>query len=92
MAVTPGSCLAALVGPDDTRAVNSRHHQAVRALGEGLVVTATSPDGVIEAAEVPAARFCVGVQWHPENFHNTGEFDGLFEGFVRACQTRRAGG
>ena len=88
VAVTPGSCLAALVGPDDNRAVNSRHHQAVRALGEGLVVTATSPDGVIEAAEVPAARFCVGVQWHPENFHSTGEFDGLFEGFVRACRTR----
>ena len=91
VAVAPGSCLAALIGPDDTRAVNSRHHQAVRALGEGLVVTATSPDGVIEAAEVPAARFCVGVQWHPENFHSTGEFAALFEGFVRACQTRGVG-
>jgi gamma-glutamyl-gamma-aminobutyrate hydrolase PuuD len=31
---------------------------------------------------VPAARFCVGVQWHPENFHATGEFDRLFDGFV----------
>jgi putative glutamine amidotransferase len=91
VAVTPGSCLAALVGPDETRAVNSRHHQAVRALGQGLVVTATSPDGVIEAAEVPTARFCVGVQWHPENFHLTGEFDRLFEGFVGACRTRRTG-
>jgi len=91
VAVTPGSSLAALVGPDDTRAVNSRHHQAVRALGEGLVVTATSPDGVIEAAELPAARFCVGVQWHPENFHSTGEFDRLFEGFVDACRIRRLG-
>jgi gamma-glutamyl-gamma-aminobutyrate hydrolase PuuD len=89
VSVRPGSCLAALVGPDDTRAVNSRHHQAVRALGHGLVVTATSPDGVIEAAEVPAARFCVGVQWHPENFHATGEFDRLFDGFVDACRTRR---
>ena len=91
VAVAPGSCLAALVGPDDTRAVNSRHHQAVRALGEGLVVTATSPDGVIEAAEVPAARFCVGVQWHPENFHATGEFDRLFDGFVEACRGLRRG-
>jgi putative glutamine amidotransferase len=88
VAVAPGSCLAALVGPDDTRAVNSRHHQAVRALGEGLVVTATSPDGVVEAAELPSARFCVGVQWHPENFHGTGEFSGLFEGFVAACRSR----
>ena len=89
VAVAPGSCLAALVGPDDTRAVNSRHHQAVRALGEGLVVTATSPDGVVEAAELPSARFCVGVQWHPENFHATGEFDRLFEGFVAACRKAR---
>ena len=89
--VAPGSCLAALVGPDGVRAVNSRHHQAVRAPGRGLVVTAVAPDGIIEAAEVPAARFCVGVQWHPENFHATGEFDRLFEGFVAACRIRRAG-
>ena len=88
VAVRPGSCLAALVGPDETRAVNSRHHQAIRALGEGLVATGTSPDGVIEAAEVPTARFCVGVQWHPENFHATGEFDQLFDGFVAACHRR----
>jgi putative glutamine amidotransferase len=87
VAVAPGSCLAALVGPDDTRAVNSRHHQAIRALGEGLVATGTSPDGLIEAAEAPAARFCVGVQWHPENF-KTGEFDRLFAGFVEACRGR----
>jgi putative glutamine amidotransferase len=86
--VTPGSCLAALVGPDETRAVNSRHHQSIRALGQGVVVTAVSPDGVIEGAEVPTARFCVGVQWHPENFHATGEFSGLFEGFVAACRSR----
>jgi putative glutamine amidotransferase len=86
VAVAPGSCLAALVGPGETRAVNSRHHQSIRALGQGLVVTATSPDGIIEAAEVPAARFCLGVQWHPEDFHLTGEFDGLFDGFVSACR------
>ena len=89
--VTPGSCLAALVGPDAVRAVNSRHHQAVRALGRGLVVTGVAPDGVIEAAEVPGARFCVGVQWHPENFHRTGEFDRLFNGFVEACRIRDRG-
>jgi len=89
--VAPGSHLAGLVGPDGVRAVNSRHHQAVRAPGRGLVVTAVAPDGIVEAAEVPAARFCVGVQWHPENFHQTGEFDRLFEGFVEACRIRGAG-
>ena len=92
IAVTPGSRLASLVGPDGTRAVNSRHHQSARAIGQGLVVTATSPDGIIEGAELPAARFCVGVQWHPENFHVTGEFDKLFEGFVNACRIRRERG
>jgi putative glutamine amidotransferase len=64
--------------------VNSRHHQAVKQLGEGLQVSATAPDGVIEAIEAPAARFCLGVQWHPENFWRTGEFRPLFEGFLEA--------
>jgi putative glutamine amidotransferase len=29
-------------------------------------VSARAPDGVIEAIEVPARRFALGVQWHPE--------------------------
>jgi putative glutamine amidotransferase len=65
--------------------VNSRHHQAVKHVGEGLEVVATAPDGVIEAVERPGA-FCLGVQWHPENFWRTGEFRPLFEGFVDACR------
>jgi gamma-glutamyl-gamma-aminobutyrate hydrolase PuuD len=36
--------------------------------------------------ERPAARFCVAVQWHPENFWRTGEFRPLFEGFVSAAR------
>jgi putative glutamine amidotransferase len=64
--------------------VNSRHHQAIKAAGEGLVAVATAPDGIIEAVEDTAHRFCLGVQWHPENFYRTGEFRVLFEGFVRA--------
>jgi len=66
--------------------VNSRHHQAIKQLAAGLVVTATAPDGVIEAVEDPSRVFCMGVQWHPENFYRTGEFSPLFEGFIRACQ------
>jgi putative glutamine amidotransferase len=66
--------------------VNSRHHQAPKDLGEGLVATATAPDGVIEAVEDPSRRFCLGVQWHPENFWRTGEFRTLFEAFVQACR------
>ncbi|HEX5108902.1 MAG TPA: gamma-glutamyl-gamma-aminobutyrate hydrolase family protein [Vicinamibacterales bacterium] len=87
--VTAGTCLERLLRErledGDTCAVNSRHHQAVKKVGEGLVVTATAPDGVIEAIEDPDRRFCVGVQWHPENFYRTGEFSALFEAFVKAC-------
>ena len=68
----------------DTCQVNSRHHQAVKTVASGFVVDATAPDGVIEAIEDPAARFCLGVQWHPENFFRTGEFRPLFEGFLTA--------
>jgi putative glutamine amidotransferase len=68
----------------DSCEVNSRHHQAVKDVGRGFKVSATAPDGVIEAIEDPAARFCLGVQWHPENFWRTGEFRPLFEAFVEA--------
>ena len=73
---------------DDTCEVNSRHHQAVKDVARGFRVSATAPDGVIEAIEDPAASFCLGVQWHPENFFRTGEFRSLFEGFVEAAQKK----
>lgn len=88
--VEPGSALASALGPRvmaiETCAVNSRHHQAVDAVAPGFVVSATAPDGIVEAIERPDRRFCVGVEWHPENFWATGEFAPLFEAFVRACQ------
>jgi putative glutamine amidotransferase len=71
---------------DEALEVNSRHHQAVKAAAPGFVVSATAPDGVVEAIEDPAAPFCLGVQWHPENFFRTGEFRALFEGFLEAAQ------
>ena len=74
------------VEDSDVVPVNSRHHQAVKQVGKGLVVSGTAPDGVIEAVEDPGRRFCLGVQWHPENFFRTGEFRALFEGFLEASQ------
>jgi putative glutamine amidotransferase len=70
--------------------VNSRHHQAVKETASGFVVSATAEDGVIEAIEQPNAAFCLGVQWHPENFWQTGDFRALFEALVRAAERRRA--
>jgi putative glutamine amidotransferase len=69
--------------------VNSRHHQAIRQVAPGFVASATAPDGVIEAIEDPNAGFCVGVQWHPENFFRTGEFRPLFEGFLEASARKK---
>jgi putative glutamine amidotransferase len=73
---------------DDGLEVNSRHHQAVKGVAKGLKVTATAPDGVIEAIEDPESAFCLGVQWHPENFFRTGEFRALFEGFLEAADKK----
>ncbi|HEY3162545.1 MAG TPA: gamma-glutamyl-gamma-aminobutyrate hydrolase family protein [Vicinamibacterales bacterium] len=87
--LTPGSLLERTLRERledaDSCAVNSRHHQAPKDLGEGLVASATAPDGVVEAIEDPNHRFVLGVQWHPENFWRTGEFRTLFEAFVQAC-------
>jgi putative glutamine amidotransferase len=47
--------------------VNSRHHQAVAAVGARLRVSSKSPDGIIEALERPDLRFAIAVQWHPED-------------------------
>jgi putative glutamine amidotransferase len=48
--------------------VNSRHHQAVKALGRDLVVSARDPeDGTIEGLERRDRTFVVAVQWHPED-------------------------
>ena len=58
----------------DACEVNSRHHQAVNRVAPGFQVSATAPDGIVEGIEDPSAGFCIGVQWHPENFWRTGEF------------------
>jgi putative glutamine amidotransferase len=75
--------------PPDPIMVNSRHHQAIRDVAPGFVVSATAPDGIVEAIEKPGAAFCVAVQWHPENFWTTGRFSGLFSGLVQAAASRR---
>lgn len=88
--VTKTSQLAAIMRDQmeegDTVQVNSRHHQAVKQVGTGWEVSATAPDGVVEAFERTDRPFCLGVQWHPENFWRTGEFRALFESFIEASR------
>lgn len=84
--------LGAAIDASHTCRVNSRHHQSVGRIGRSLIACATASDGVVEAIESPAARFCVGVQWHPENFWRTGEFRPLFDAFVAAAAERAGAG
>ena len=68
----------------DKFAVNSFHHQAVKAVGNGYRVTALSADGIIEGIQASAKRFIIGVQWHPEDLaFKHPEFLRLFSAFVR---------
>lgn len=51
--------------------VNTFHHQSVKELGRGMKVSATAPDGIIEAIESGDGRI-IGVQWHPELLQKEG--------------------
>lgn len=68
IATAPGTKVAALVGPDTE--AQCYHHQAIDRLGDGLMVSASDTDGVIEAVEMDPSQYpdhwVVAVQWHPE--------------------------
>ena len=91
----PGSRLASALGRTTTR-VNSLHHQAIRDLPRGFLVSARAPDGLVEGIEASGDHFQVGVQCHPEEIWNSTapEFARLFSAFVDAarqhCMSRDA--
>jgi len=81
----PGTIVHRLLGARPV--VQCSHHQAVEELGDALLVSARSDDGVIEAVEVLGRTFAVGVQWHPEEQGDVR----LFAGLVQAARDFRAG-
>jgi putative glutamine amidotransferase len=87
--VVPGTRLAALAGARQI-SVNSRHHQAIDRLAAGLVASASAPDGTVEGVETPGERWCMAVQWHPENLADDPASRRLFEVFARAVRERPA--
>jgi putative glutamine amidotransferase len=86
--VSANTRLAQIVG-EGRQGVNSRHHQAIGELGDGLIVTAKADDDVIEAIEITGASFAVAVQWHPEDRILVSAADRkLFEAFAAAMAER----
>lgn len=83
--VRRGTLLSRILG-QDTVLVNSQHHQAVDRVAPGFTLAALSEDGIVEAIEKPDARFCLGVQWHPEWLSDADPaMQGLFDALVNAC-------
>lgn len=85
LALIPGTRLAALSGAK-SGLVNSYHLQAVERIGEGLKISARSPDGLVEGIESEDGRI-IGVQFHPERMSGT-VWERLFADLVeRAAAT-----
>jgi putative glutamine amidotransferase len=76
--LVPGSVAARAVG-EELHLAHCHHHQALRDLADGLVVTGRAEDGVVEAVEVADGRWALGVQWHPEANDRTRLFAALID-------------
>ncbi|MCE9600043.1 MAG: gamma-glutamyl-gamma-aminobutyrate hydrolase family protein [Spirochaetia bacterium] len=83
--ISPNSLLRTIVG--ESCSVMSWHHQALRNLGDRLVVTARAEDGIIEAVELRDHPWFLALQWHPEMSAATDPVQQkLFDAFVAACR------
>lgn len=86
--IVPGTRLYEILGQRHIL-TNSVHHQAVDRLAPGLIVSARSPLGVVEAIELPERPFCLGIQWHPESLAKGSPLmQGIFDRFIRAAEER----
>lgn len=84
--IVPGTRVDAIYGPGEIR-VNSQHHMAVDQVAPCLKVSATAPDGVVEAYEsIDEDWYCLGVQFHPENETASALDMQVFENFLDACK------
>ena len=90
--IEQGTKLHEIAGGNEEIRVNSFHHQAVKDVAEGFVITARTSDGVVEAIEDPSHAFCLGVQWHPERTPSNDLTRALFSQFVEAARTASRAG
>ena len=89
----PGSRLLATVGVDEL-SCSSHHHQGIDRVGEGLIATGWSDDGLAEALERVVddpyqGTWMLGVQWHPEDTAaNDPAQQSIFDGFALMSKWR----
>ncbi len=82
--VVPGPLLESVIGPG-ARGGWSNHHQACDRLADGMVLSATTPDGCVEAFESTDGTV-LAVQWHPEvDAERVPHQQALFDWVVRAA-------
>lgn len=84
VAILPNSRLANLL-KNPICLVNSLHHQSIKRLGSGLIITAKEHNGIVQAIEAPDYPFLLGVQWHPEYMLNSWRQRRIFAAFVQAA-------
>jgi len=88
--ILPSTQLAALLEPGPIETV-SWHHQAIRTVAPGLVVSAQAEDGTIEAVEAPSHPWLIATQWHPEmSAADDPRQQHLFDEFVAAARRLRS--
>jgi putative glutamine amidotransferase len=83
--IAASSRLAAIIGAQ-TMEVNTFHREAVVQLAPSVIASAYARDGIVEAIEMPASRFAIGIQWHQElmvDMDHPG--NRLFQGLVEAA-------
>ena len=85
--INEGTLLQKLIG--DKVGVNTSHHQALKDIAPGFVVSGVSEDGVIEAFEMTGRPCVMGVQFHPEAYVANGN-DILLPIFTHLIQTAAA--
>jgi putative glutamine amidotransferase len=86
--VQDGTRLHKIIGRQSLE-VNTTHHQAIKSLGQGLVVNAVAEDGIIEGIESTQHEFVLGLQWHPEVLAPRQRLQRrIFSAFVARCKRR----
>ena len=82
--IEEGTHIADVLGEPIVR-VNSHHHQGLKDIASSLRIAGHSPDGLVEAIELPDHPFGLAVQWHPEWLTDQQSTRNLFRRFVEAA-------